>query len=118
MTVKSATAIAYRRLLTVRGESMTYRRGGDEVSISIIPARDEFPRETFESITAEEEMQDFLVRQTDLVLDSENVEPEPGDQIDWPGFGTFEVHRPGGSEPAARPEGSHQFFWRIHTIQV
>ena len=118
MTVKSATAIAYRHLLTNRGESMTYHRGGAAVSITIIPARGELAPATFESITAEEEMQDFLVRQTCLVLDSETVEPEPGDQIDWPGVGTFEVHRPGGSEPAARPEGSHHFFWRIHTIQV
>jgi len=118
MTVAAATRIAYRSLLNTRGESITYRRGAEELSVVAMPGQDEFPSESTEGLTTKERTRDFLIEASKLVLAAVAATPEPGDQIDWPGLGTFEVLSPGGSEPEWRYEGSHNFFVRVHTREI
>lgn len=98
--------------------SVTYRRGIDEVTLQATLGESEFPRESTEGLTTEDRTQDFLILASDLVLSAVTVTPEPGDQIELTGMGTFEVTSPGGSEPAWRYSGPHRLMLRIHSREV
>jgi len=100
------------------GKTVTYRRGIQEVELTAVLGESEFPRTDSEGLTTEEISQDFILMVSELILDEVAVEPEPGDQIEVDGFGTFAVRSPGGSEPAWRFSDPTRKLYRIHTQEV
>lgn len=118
MTFSSAASVACKRLISARGEAITYRRGSDESDgLKGIPGQDEFTNNQSDGLTTKERSRDFLIKATDLIVDVDVIEPEPGDEIDWLGR-EFEVCSPGGAEPAWRYEGHADYFVRVHTREI
>ena len=95
-------------------QSVTYRRGVDEVTISATLGTSE--EEVYDDTTSMKvKRNDFLITAADLILDSELTEPEPGDQIVY-GTKTYEVMAlSGGQHYAVLPGG---ITLRIHAKLV
>lgn len=119
MTFASAASIACSRLITVRGESIVYRRGADaSVDLVAIPADGEKTREPGEGISVEDNDQDFLIKASALALATAGaIEPEQGDQIEWDGR-EYVVASSSSSERAWKREGHRGFFVRVSTREV
>lgn len=100
-------------------QTATYRRGVDEnPNVQVTLGESEFPRESSEGLTTEERTQDVLITAADLTLSSVTITPEPGDEIEIAGLGTFVVEAPGGTEPAWRWSDPNHILLRAHTVQT
>ena len=100
--------------------TVTYRRGGDSVSLAATKGRSEFEQGDEDGFVHQLEAQDFLVRTEDLILGGARTLPKAGDRIaDSDGAQTFvyEVMAPG-SEPPWRYSDLYRRTLRIHTKLV
>lgn len=96
-----------------------YRRGiGSNPNVQVTLGESEFPVEASDGLTTEQRSQDFLITAADLTLSAVQIEPEPGDQIEIAGLGTFEVEAPGGAEPAWRWSDPNHIMLRVHTREI
>lgn len=64
------------------GESVTYRRGANTVTITAIPARTQTPIDDGVSVGVAILSEDFIVVPDELVLAGNRTLPQPGDEID------------------------------------
>lgn len=102
------------------GRSVTYRRGGDSVTVTATIGRTEFELDDEFGVLQKFESRDFLIPAADLVLNSVTVLPERGDEIDETQGGTtytYEVMAPG-KEPHFRFSDPYRRTLRIHTKQT
>ena len=102
------------------GRSVTYRRGGDSVTVTATIGRTEFELDDEFGVLRKIESRDFLISAADLVLNSVTVLPERGDEIDETQGSvtyTYEVMAPG-KEPHYRFSDPYRRTLRIHTKQT
>lgn len=96
----TAQAALMSQMKTAAGETVTYRRGADEVELSAVIGRSAFEIVDQSGSAMQTTSVDFIIAPDDLVLDSETVTPEPGDEIDRPiedgKTATYEVRTDGG----------------------
>lgn len=104
-------------LKAVSGEMVTYSRGGEYVSLTVIPGQYEADRESSEGLTTEDQVFDFLIVADELKLSGEAVEPESGDCIELSGK-TYIVFSPGGTEPSWRHTDQTRKIYRVHTREI
>jgi hypothetical protein len=100
------------------GTTATYRRGLLSCALTVTIGQSSFTREDGEGLKTARRMVDFLFPAEDLILDDEQVEPEPGDRIEVTGLGTFELFAPGGEEGAWRFSDPHRVILRVHGEEV
>ena len=96
--------------------SVTYARGGDTVELNATAGRTEFEQVDDYGIVHKIESRDFLIRATDLVLNSVTVLPAVGDRV-TDGAHVYEV-MPLGTEPPYRFSDAAHATLRIHTKYV
>lgn len=101
---------------TFRTREVTYRRGGDAVTLRATVGRTQFTREDPHGVVMETEVRDYLFRSEDLVLSGNPTSPERGDQIEDQGA-VYEV-LPLGSEPPWRYSDPYRNTIRVHTKQI
>ena len=100
--------------------TVTYRRGGEEVSLAATIGRTEFEQVDEYGAIHKTQSRDFLVRTADLVLDGVRTLPLAGDQIrEADGNPTFvyEGMAPG-DQPPRRHSDPYRQALRIHTKHV
>jgi len=97
------------------GESITYSRGDDEVTVTAVIGRSTYEVDSLDGVFTEIAAVDFLVKASDLVLDSQEVQPARGDSITW-GTRLFEVL--GGAVPPSHPSDPQGQTVRVHTKEV
>lgn len=108
---------------------VTYRRGGQSVSLLATVGRTPFETDDSEGAKISYELRDYLVQAADLVLGGVQVEPERGDEIDQVIGGatlTYQVMPPvtissggvGQKEDCFRYSDEFRKTLRIHTKLV
>lgn len=100
--------------------TVTYERGASSVELQATLGETTFEQADEYGIVQKIESRDFLLRTTDLVLDSEQTLPKSGDRIrDTQGAQVFvyEVSAPG-SEPPFRYSDPYRTALRIHTKHI
>lgn len=78
----TAQADLMSQMNTAAGETVTYRRGSDDVEITAVVGRTAYELIDQTGSALQTSSIDFIVAPADLVLDSVTVTPEPGDEID------------------------------------
>lgn len=100
---------------------VTYRRGGEEVTVRAVIGRTLLKLDDgMGGVRMEWTDRDYLIRATDLVLGGSPASPQRGDQIrEVVGGSTlvFEVLAPEG-EPPWRYADPHRQMFRLHTKQI
>jgi len=96
-----------------RTTAVSYRRGGEAVTIQATVGRTDWSKDDRISSLVVWESRDFLVRCEDLVFGGAAVEPQSGDRI-TEGGKTYEVAAPAGMT-AWRHSDVTRLTWRIHT---
>lgn len=111
-----------RSIKAAAEESVLYDRPGvGSVLIGAIPGRHE---NTLDEIAAEQTSArdfDWLVLSADLVIDSNRIDPQPGDVITWTDPEDFaRVYRVvgGSADRCFRPSDQLGVIYRIHTVFV
>jgi len=114
----AATKLA-ATLLANAAESIAYTQASSSTAVSTDPLY-AVPAETIREeqdglgTIVKIEMQDFLVRQTDLVVSGSQIEPARGDTIVWDSK-TYEVMGYGPTGPPADEWDRYDIMWRVHT---
>lgn len=102
-----------------RTREMTYSRGSSSVTVNAIRGRADFGGDQTDTAIIGWDGADFLIRQSEIVIDSETVLPEQGDQITET-VGDFdfvyEVMSPAGFAHFEYIDGNRRL--RIHTKLV
>ncbi len=85
--MKAHAITGYKAARLAAGVSVTYRRGTDEATLSVLPGSSKLEvLEDGRGITRDEHhSEDFLILASELVLDSAEVTPERFDEIDIDG---------------------------------
>jgi len=97
-------------------DTITYRRGEQEVSLAATVGRSEFEIERETGVIVSFESRDYIFRATDLVLGGATVEPADGDRIVEAGR-IYEVLAPG-DHPAWRWSDPFRTAFRVHTKYI
>ena len=117
--LRTATAKLATTLLANAAESITYTQTSSATAVSTSPLY-AVPAETIREeqdglgLIEKIEMQDFIVRQSDLVVSAAVIEPARGDTIVWDSK-TYEVMGYGATGPPADNWGRYDVMWRVHT---
>jgi len=100
--------------------TVTYRREGFTVEVPATVAATEFEVDDGFGIIVKQQMQDYLIAAEDLVLDGQQVLPEPGDDILDASSGTVQVYEvtPLGREQHFRFCDPAQKTLRIHVKHI
>jgi len=100
--------------------SVTYRRGGNSVTLQATIGRSEFASDSAEPIIETWQARDYIIRVIDLVLAGAATTPERGDTIDETQGAIvyqYEVMAPPGQTPWRYADDFRREF-RIHTKHV
>ena len=123
MSDRMATAMDWLagKRKTFTTETVTYRRGSDEVELSATVGRTIFRLPAGYGVEIRIETRDFLITAADLILDGALVEPQAGDEVDRTvGAAThvYEVMSPGADEVAWEYSDGHRNTLRVHTKRI
>ena len=113
--MRNAIIGAVTALKSVAGVAVTYERGTGSVSVTAVPGRTEYETTDVQGYGIMAVSRDFLIRCSELVIDSEEITPEAGDTI-TEGTGTYEVSDAGGE--VWRYSDPYRTVYRIHTKEV
>ena len=119
---ENALAVINTTLKNADGHSVTYRRDEATVSLTAVPTA---PLQQVvndaEAVLEEVQYRDWLIDPDDLVIDSTEVEPAFGDEIDWEDPNgntvTFEVVAPVGDQ-VWRWTDENQTLLRVHSLKT
>tara|TARA_Y100000593_G_scaffold33191_1_gene65185 strand:- start:7 stop:408 length:402 start_codon:yes stop_codon:yes gene_type:complete len=118
VSFSSAYALAFKTAQAVAGVSVTYARGSDTVAVTALVGDTRLEvADEYGGTTVVARVRDYIVKVSELVLDSVTVEPQAGDQISETRGSTtyvYEVMSAGADQPY-RPSDRHGNTWRIHT---
>jgi hypothetical protein len=79
--MRRAIAAAMNTLRQVAGVTVTYQRGAARVTLRATPARTEYDEVSAEGLVIRQQLRDYLVRASDLVLGGAATLPAEGDEI-------------------------------------
>lgn len=112
-----ALAAHVTTLNAAAGETVTYKRGSSTVSITAVVGQSQFDEvSTTGEIRPLSKTVDFLVKPSALVLDSETVLPQRGDQIEKADGSVYDV-LPGTEGTAWQYSDGRRTFLRIHCVK-
>ncbi len=118
MSAETDLAWMFDGIFQVWGASLTYSRGSDSVVVDAVPGNKLFRTSDGKgNVKTERAQGDFVVRRTDLVLNSAVVKPARGDryQVTLGGItDIYEVMPLDTNEPAYQDLGRHNTLTRLH----
>jgi hypothetical protein len=119
MATASAALELYEDLRREQGESITYRRGNDTLTLQVVVAATEAIVRDAQGVATRVVLHDFLIRADELQLNATRFKPTRGDEIDWT-FGTttktYAVHHPDANEPPFTDWDRFGQVYRTHTV--
>ncbi len=112
-----ALAAHVTTLNAAAGETITFKRGSATVSITAVVGQSQFDEmSTTGEIRPLSKTVDFLVKPSALVLDSAQVVPQRGDQIERADSSVYDV-LPGSEGTAWQYSDGRKTFLRIHCVK-
>ena len=120
MSIASYFGDALTTLRSNAGETVTYKRDSDSVTLTAVLGQTEFPFEQDDGEVVEFVSRDFIVAAADQVLSGSAITPASGDEIERTVDGatyTYEVMHPAGERPYRWSDPDRTTF-RVHTRLV
>ena len=102
------TAAADTTVLNVMGDSATYTRGANAVSLTVIASDARVLSVDADNVIRYRGELDFLIRAADIIISAAVVRPKRGDIIAWNG-NNYEV-----TDPVYEPDDSAEIMLRVH----
>lgn len=96
---------------------VTYKRGSDTVSVSATSGRSDHTENYEYGVTIDIESNDFIIKCSDLAINSVEITPQRGDQVIETRGGKLHYYEvlPMGDAPCYRYTGPNHLSWRIYT---
>lgn len=104
---------AFNAQRDAHGVTVTYYRGGDSVSLLVLPGRTDMELEQTPGILTTTDSRDFMILASELILSASVTLPQRRDYIDW-NSNRLEVMSPDGDR-WFRYSDPFQLILRVHT---